>query len=125
MKPLAREMTLQAFESLGVVLEDEHLGVRPHRATAARVDGTSAMHAFASRSVLHPAWARASAAVTLRNAADGSANPRGYAPMSASRVAPRSNVPSPSSTPLPGARRMPPTFATHATAIAASNAVCR
>ena len=46
---------------------------------------------------------------TVRKVRAGSAKPPGYAPRSASRVAPRSRVPSLSSTPLPGASRMPPT----------------
>ena len=88
-------------------------------------DGTSVIRALRSRSAAHPASCLASASATARKLRAGSANPPGYAATSDSSAAPRSSVPSPSSTPLPGARRIPPTFAANAPRTASSSAAGR
>src|ERR1700730_3790193 len=124
MEPLAREMTLQLVECLGVVFEDQDLGIGSHRGTA-RGDGTSVVRALPSRWVAHGALCLASASATARKLRAGSANPPGYAATRDSSVAPRSSVPSPRSTPLPGARRIPPTFAANVRRTASSNAAGR
>src|ERR1019366_2492586 len=124
MEPLAREVALQLIESLGVVLEDEDLWIGPHRRPSIGT-GASVMRASLPRMAVHPASCLASAPETARKLRVGSSNPSGYAATSDSSVAPRSNVPSPSSTPLPGARRIPPTLAAHERRTASSRAAGR
>src|SRR5579864_4630912 len=121
---LAREVTLQLVECLGVVLEDQDFGIGSHRRTATG-DGTKVVRAFRSRWVAHPGLRLASACATALKLRAGSANPPGYAATSDTSVAPRRSVPSQSSTPLPGASRIPPTFAAIAWRMASSSAAGR